>query len=102
MMLGEVHGERVTLEGLARRVNVSARTVDRHLKKEKLHFRTLAQQVRIERACDLLIVPSTTVAQVALRLGFSDAANFSRAFRRVRGVSSGTYRQRAATGRKAA
>lgn len=99
MMLREARGERVTLEALARRINVSARTVDRHLRKEKLQFRALAQQVRIERACDLLSEPGATVAQVAVRLGFSDAANFSRAFRNVRGVSPGTYQQRAARGR---
>jgi AraC-like DNA-binding protein len=38
------------------------------------------------------------VAQVAAELGFSDAANFSRAFRRVVGVALGEYRRRAAGG----
>jgi AraC-like DNA-binding protein len=33
--------------------------------------------------------------QIAQRLGFSDAANFSRAFRRAIGVSPAAYRQRA-------
>jgi transcriptional regulator GlxA family with amidase domain len=96
MMLREASGEQVTLEDLARRISVSARTVDRHLKKENLRFRDLAQQVRIQRACDLLGAPGATVAQVALSLGFSDAANFSRAFRRVSGVSPGQYQQRVA------
>jgi transcriptional regulator GlxA family with amidase domain len=91
MMLREAQGELVTLEDLARRINVSARTIDRHLKKERLQFRELAQQVRFERACDLLLAPGATVAQVALNLGFSDAANFSRAFRRVLGVAPGEY-----------
>jgi AraC-like DNA-binding protein len=40
-----------------------------------------------------------TVAQIALRLGFSDSANFSRAFRRAVGVTPSVYRQRAATDR---
>jgi AraC-like DNA-binding protein len=95
MMLREARGELVTLEDLARQINVSARTVDRHLKKEHLQFRDLAQQVRFERACELLIAPGATVAHVALALGFSDAANFRRAFRRVRGMSPSEYQQRA-------
>jgi AraC-like DNA-binding protein len=94
MMLREAHGELITLDDLARRVNVSARTIDRHLKKENLQFRDLSQQVRFERACELLTTPGATVAQVALSLGFSDAANFSRAFRRVVGVSPSEYQLR--------
>ncbi len=91
MMLREAHGKLITLDDLARHINVSARTIDRHLKKENLQFRDLSQQVRFERACELLRAPGATVAQVSLSLGFSDAANFSRAFRRVIGVSPGEF-----------
>jgi AraC-like DNA-binding protein len=98
MMLREAQGELVTLDDLARRISVSARTIDRHLKKESLQFRDLSQQVRFERACELLEQPGATVAQVALSLGFSDAANFSRAFRRVLGVAPSDYQQRARAG----
>jgi AraC-like DNA-binding protein len=59
-----------------------------------LRFRDLAQQVRFERACELLTAPAATVAQVVADLGFSDAANFSRAFRRVVGVAPGEYQKR--------
>jgi AraC-like DNA-binding protein len=97
MMLRQAHGELVTLDDLARHVSLSARTIDRHLKKEGLQFRDLAQQVRFERACELLVAPAATVAQVAADLGFSDAANFSRAFRRVVGVAPGEYQRRGAT-----
>ena len=79
---------------MAQRVNVSARTIDRYLRKENLRFRDIDQRVRFERACELLRPPEATVVQVALLLGSSDAANFSRAFRRVVGVSPSEYRQR--------
>jgi AraC-like DNA-binding protein len=97
MMLREVQGDLITLDDLARHVRLSARTIDRYLKKEGLQFRDLAQQMRFERACTLLAEPSATVAQVALRLGFSDAANFSRAFRRVFGMAPGEYQKRGAS-----
>jgi AraC-like DNA-binding protein len=93
MMLREAQGELVTLDDLARRINISTRTIDRYLKKENLQFRDLSQQVRFERARELLAEPGATVAQVALSLGFSDAANFSRAFRRVMGVSPSAYQR---------
>lgn len=96
MMLREARGELLTLAELAQRVRVSARTIDRHLKKEQLQFRNLARQVQIERACELLAAPGTTVAQVALELGYSDAANFSRAFRRELGMPPGDYQQQRA------
>lgn len=89
-------GEQVTLQALAERHR--ARTIDRQLKKRQLRFRDLAQQVRLERACELLCEPGATVAQVALNLGFSDAANFSRAFRRQVGIAPGEYRARAQAG----
>jgi AraC-like DNA-binding protein len=93
MVLREARGEQVTLEDLAKRVNVSARTIDRHLKKEGLGYRELSDKVRFERACELLCAEGASVVDVALRMGFSDAANFSRAFKRVVGVSPGEYQR---------
>lgn len=93
MMLREAQGEQLTLEDLARRVKLSVRTLDRYLKKESLNFRELSQQLRFERACELLRAPGVSVVQVALKPGFSDGANFSRAFRRVLGQSPSEYQQ---------
>lgn len=97
MVLREARGEQVTLEDIAKRVKVSARTIDRHLKKEGLGFREISDKVRFEQACEKLCLPGATVAEVALQLGFSDAANFSRAFRRVMGVTPGEYQRSAMT-----
>jgi len=49
--------------------------------------------VRFENACDLLCTPGGSISDVAQQLGFSDAANFSRAFRRVMGVTPGEYQR---------
>lgn len=91
--LREARGTQITLEDIARRVNVSARTIDRHLKKEGLGFRELSDKVRFESACDLLCAPGGSISDVAQQLGFSDAANFSRAFRRVMGITPGEYQR---------
>jgi AraC-like DNA-binding protein len=91
MVLRAAEGEQVTLEDLARRLNVSARTIDRHLRAENLAFRELSDKVRFARACEMLCESGATIKQVALKLGFSDTANFSRAFRRVVGVTPTDY-----------
>ena len=91
MLLRETVGQQLTLDDIARRMNISARTIDRNLKKERLQFRELSQQVRFDRARDLLAEPGVTVSNVAEQLGFSDAANFARAFRRRSGVSASAF-----------
>jgi AraC-like DNA-binding protein len=91
MVLRAAEGEQVTLEDLARRLNVSARTIDRHLRAENLAFRELSDKVRFARACEMLRESGATIKQVALKLGFSDTANFSRAFRRVVGRTPTEY-----------
>lgn len=97
MMLTEARGELLTLDDIGQRLNISARTVDRNLKKEGQQFRDIAQRVVMARAREMLEQPGTTVAQVAERLGFSDAANFSRAFRRYNSSTPTQYRLAAAT-----
>ena len=94
MVLREARGTQVAMEDIAQRVQVSARTIDRHLKKEGLGFRELSEKVRFERACEMLCSPGATVADVALKLGFSDAQNLSRAFKRVMGVTPSDYQKK--------
>ena len=94
MLLRETKGQQVTLENIARRMNISARTIDRNLKKESLQFRTLSQQVRFESAQELLAQPGATVSGVAEQMGFTDAANFTRAFRKHMGETPSEFQKR--------
>lgn len=96
MMLTEAQGELLTLDDIGQRLNVSGRTIDRNLKKEGQQFRDIAQRVYMARAREMLEQHGTTVAQVAERLGFSDAANFSRAFRRCTGMTPTQFQQASA------
>ncbi|HSW11450.1 MAG TPA: AraC family transcriptional regulator [Solimonas sp.] len=92
MMLREASDGLPTLTELAHTLNLSQRTLDRHLQREGQGFRELLAQVRQERARDLLAAGRMTVTQIALELGYSDAANFTRAFRREAGISPSEYR----------
>lgn len=93
MMLREAEGCQPSLELLASLLNVSPRTLTRQLEREQQSFRELATRVRQERAYRLLADPQYPITQIAYRLGYADAANFSHAFRAASGVSPRQYRQ---------
>ena len=71
---------------------VSERTLKRRLQEEKASFQQLVDQVRLERAQDLLRSTGMTLSQIADALGYADAANFTRAFKRWTGISPSHYR----------
>ncbi len=62
MMLRETQGAQLTLEEIARRLELSSRTVARALQKESLEFRELSQRVMYERACELMAANGATVS----------------------------------------
>ena len=51
------------------------------------------QRRRIHHACTWLLNPRNSVTDVAVALGFSDAAHFSRLFSRYQRVSPREYRK---------
>ncbi len=90
MMLRESQMGFPTLDELARLLNLSPRTLDRHLGREGTRFLDLSKRIRHERACELLAT-GMQATQVAYQLGYSDPGNFSRAFRRDSGMSPRAY-----------
>ncbi|WP_166268713.1 AraC family transcriptional regulator [Marinobacter caseinilyticus] len=71
---------------------VSERTLKRRLQEEHHNFQTLVDQVRLERAQELLVGTGTNLGQIAEALGYADAANFTRAFKRWTDTSPSQYR----------
>lgn len=80
-------------EELAEALAISPRSLARRLSGENTSYRLLVDDVRCQRACHLLSAPAASVEQVAEILGYSDAANFTRAFRRWSGVSPRAWRK---------
>jgi AraC-like DNA-binding protein len=93
MMLREAQEGMPTLAELAHLLNQSSRTLDRHLGREGSRFLEISLRIRHEKACALLRAGSLSVTQVAYQLGYKDAANFTRAFRRESGVTPSHYRE---------
>jgi AraC family transcriptional regulator len=56
------------------------------------------RRLRAERGAELLRGP-LPLAEVALRVGFSDQSHFTRCFGRVYGTTPGAYRRRVRGGR---
>ncbi len=93
MMLRESEDSRPTLDQLASIMNVSPRTLARHLEAEGAGFRELALQVRTERARQWLAEGDLSVTQIAYRLGYTDVASFVRSFRAQTGRTPGSLRR---------
>ncbi len=80
---------------VAKKLNLGERTLQRRLMEEGVVFAELAAEVREQEAKNLLAGRSAPVAEIATKLGYSDAATFGRAFKRWTGHSPGAYRSRA-------
>ena len=88
----EQPGELASQAEVARRLNLSERSLRRRLAAESTSYRELLNQVRETLARAYLLDTGLRVEEIAERLGYSDAANFSHAFRRWTGTSPGRFR----------
>jgi AraC-like DNA-binding protein len=82
-------------EDVADALHMSTRTLQRRLDDEGTRFSDVLDAVRQRVARDLLLDPSLSLAEIAYRIGFSDLATFSRAFKRWSGLPPGAFRRRA-------
>lgn len=78
-----------SLATTARMLHLSARTLHRRLAAEGTSWRTLIERVRMQLAMAHLKEGHLTVARVAALLGYTDVANFRRAYRRWTGSPPG-------------
>jgi len=77
---------------LASWLNFDVRTLRRKLASDGLSYRTLIAKARVRRARRLLKAGSNTVEEIAAKVGYSDAAGFSNAYKRWLGVRPGLER----------
>ena len=77
------------LEQVARALAMSPRTLKRKLAEAGASFSGLLDEQRRDRALLLLRDGALTLDAIAERLGYSDVANFTRAFRRWTGTTPG-------------
>jgi AraC-like DNA-binding protein len=83
----------VGIDRIARDLGYSRQTLYRRLKVEGITYEQLLDSLRRRLALRLLREQGLPVKEVAYRLGFSDPAAFSRAFKRWTGSSPGEMRR---------
>lgn len=83
-------------EDIAAKLNLSTRTLQRRLLEEGVSFGDLLQSVRRELAGNYINDSQLSISEIAYLLGFSDQANFTRAFKRWFGVPPTDWRRKRA------
>jgi len=82
------------IEEIAVSCPLKTRTLQRRLAEAGTSYSRIVDEVRFEAACGLLEDRGLTLAEIASALGYSDPANFTRAFTRWSGITPRVYRQR--------
>jgi AraC-like DNA-binding protein len=83
------------LAAAAEATHMSERSLQRHLTECGLSFTQLVDETRFDSACRMLRGSTAKIVEISAELGYTDSANFTRAFRRWAGVSPQTYRRSA-------
>lgn len=89
----ECRGAYPNAETMARELNMSARTLLRKLRNEGASYQMLLDDARKEAAEWYLVRTREPIESIADRLGYADASNFSRSFRRWFGTPPGKFRR---------
>ena len=85
---------RVALVDSAAALDLSARSLQRHLNTLGRSYQSVLDEVRQHAAEKLLRDPSVSLTQIAFLLGYTEQSTFHNAFKRWTGASPGGYRKR--------
>ena len=93
----EHYAQKLTLQEVADKCYVSQWHLSKLINKYTGNtFYELLNNVRIEKAKELLNDPKLKIGDIVDMVGYSDAAHFSRVFKRIVGVSANEYRHSSA------
>ncbi len=81
------------IDAVARDLNMSTRTLRRHLDASGTSYRALLDEVRRALAEEMLTATPLSVSDVAIRLGYAEASTFIYAFKRWTGTTPSAYRR---------
>ncbi|MCB1679783.1 MAG: AraC family transcriptional regulator [Halioglobus sp.] len=87
-------GDHPSIESVAEQLHMSSSTLRRRLQEEGSGFRSLLDEIRFGLAKDYLMETWLPLEKISELLGYSEAGNFSHAFRRWCGESPRSWRNR--------
>jgi AraC-like DNA-binding protein len=82
-----------SFQDIARKLNMSERTLREKLSKEGSSYRKIKNQYVFHQSLNLLSNPGLSIENIADALGYSETCAFSRAFEKMTGMSPGRYRK---------
>ena len=91
-------GGHPTIVNASHVLDISIRTLQRHLARTGLSYSNLLDEVRHRKAREMLRDPGLRIIDVTDRLGYADPGSFTRAFERWTGVAPSVYRRLAMQG----
>ena len=90
----EHFSQAISLERMAKMADMSISAFSRHFQKSTGNkFIDFVNQVRIGKACVLLIETDDQVSSICYTVGFNNLANFNRHFIKIKGVTPREYRR---------
>ncbi len=92
-MLLETPGRFPNIETIAERCHMSSRTLRRKLKGLGTSYQQILDDTRERLAVEYLENTRMTIAEIAERVGFTETANFSQAFKKWTGTSPSSLRK---------
>ncbi len=91
-LLEQLSSGHASEESIAKALHVSLRTLQRRLREEGATYKQLLDQTRRHLAAQYVRQSHLSVSEITFLLGFSEPANFTRAFKRWTGRSPSAYR----------
>lgn len=96
LLVNKLPAGEINDDEIAEAVNMSKRTLQRKLQRQGLSISLLLDETRKELAVHYLEHSELTIGEITYLVGFSEPANFSRAFKRWMNTSPNIYRHRQA------
>ena len=88
-----IGSESLSIDSVARDLNLSKRTLQRRLQQQDLHFADIRDRVRFHYAIHYLVYEKTPIDRISSILDFSDRTSFTNAFKRWSGLCPRLFRK---------
>ncbi|BCL69771.1 putative Transcriptional Regulator, AraC family protein [Vibrio nigripulchritudo MADA3029] len=89
------HEKTIRVKDVADLIDMTESYFSRFFHKSTGHrFTDFVNRIRIQRACIKLVESKESIANISQQVGFANLANFSRQFRRIKGLTPLAYRKK--------